>query len=205
MTTKSALRVETIQKMAALSAEEKRTAATVLARKLLDSISGTVLPEPRRDVIGLFRSLARDELPLEEILAPELQRLGWTLAFPKLTDDGTQMGFVCSHAPWPWVWNKGARGTSNPEGPLEEVDPSRLRFVVVPGLAWDVRGYRLGRGAGFYDRFLQAHPAIARVALLLEFQLLSEVPDEAHDQRMDWILTPGQDLRLFRADSLRLC
>jgi 5-formyltetrahydrofolate cyclo-ligase len=55
-------------------------------------------------------------------------------------------------------------------------------------LAFDETGNRLGRGLGYLDRLLQETSG-ARIALAFDFQLLDEVPTEAHDLRMDFIVT----------------
>ena len=85
-------------------------------------------------------------------------------------------------------------------GPLGilEPDPAKTRSaplsdvdcVVVPGLAFDVSNHRLGRGAGFYDRFLEQLPADTfKVALAFSFQVFPEIPHEPHDRSMDAVLT----------------
>jgi len=65
-----------------------------------------------------------------------------------------------------------------------------IECVIVPGLAFDAARRRLGRGAGFYDRFLAQLPAnIFKVALAFSFQVFPEIPHEAHDQTLDEVLT----------------
>jgi 5-formyltetrahydrofolate cyclo-ligase len=59
---------------------------------------------------------------------------------------------------------------------------------LVPGLAFDVKGNRLGRGQGFYDALLREARG-AKIALAHDFQILSEVPASQHDVRMDFIVT----------------
>ena len=69
--------------------------------------------------------------------------------------------------------------------PLEEVN-----LMVLPGVAFDVRGHRLGYGAGYYDRLLKAEeerPLL--VALAFEIQIVDEIPIGVHDIRMDKIIT----------------
>lgn len=67
--------------------------------------------------------------------------------------------------------------------------------VLVPALAVDMRGVRLGRGAGFYDRTLDlAAPDAAIVAVVRDDELVTELPEEPHDVRMGWALTPGKGL-----------
>ena len=60
--------------------------------------------------------------------------------------------------------------------------------MVVPGVAFDRKGKRLGRGKGFYDRFLKSTNA-TKVGVGYEFQLIDEVPSEPHDISMDIIVT----------------
>ena len=67
-------------------------------------------------------------------------------------------------------------------------DPSEIELVVVPAVAYDRRGKRLGRGKGFYDRFL-SHTKATKVGIGYEFQLVDEVPSEPHDVSMDIIVT----------------
>jgi 5-formyltetrahydrofolate cyclo-ligase len=64
----------------------------------------------------------------------------------------------------------------------------QIDVALVPGLAFDETGNRLGRGLGYLDRLLQETSG-ARIALAFDFQLLGEVPTEAHDMRMDFIVT----------------
>lgn len=67
-------------------------------------------------------------------------------------------------------------------------DPSEIELVIVPGVAYDRKGRRLGRGKGFYDRFLQSTNA-TKIGVGYEFQLLDEIPSEPHDIGMDIIIT----------------
>lgn len=84
----------------------------------------------------------------------------------------------------------GAFAISEPQG-APFTDLSSIDLVVVPGMAFDAAGYRLGRGKGYYDRFL-SQPELARaykMGLCFPFQLLQEVPVDAHDVPVDEVLT----------------
>lgn len=76
-----------------------------------------------------------------------------------------------------------------PRTPLEEVE-----LVLVPALGLDPSGRRLGWGRGFYDRLLPRLPRARRVGLVYDFQLLAEIPDHEHDQRVDVVVTDARTL-----------
>lgn len=68
-------------------------------------------------------------------------------------------------------------------------------MMVMPGVAFDVNCNRVGYGGGFYDRFLEKHPKIQRVAVGFSFQMLPEVPTEPTDIRPQVIVTEEQVYR----------
>ena len=68
-------------------------------------------------------------------------------------------------------------------------------MMVMPGVAFDVNCNRVGYGGGFYDRFLEKHPKIQRVAVGFSFQMLSEVPTEDTDICPQVIVTEEQVYR----------
>lgn len=70
----------------------------------------------------------------------------------------------------------------------DTVDPSEIEVIVVPAVAYDRRGNRLGRGKGFYDRLL-AEAKATKIGVGYEFQLMDELPAEEHDVPMDIIIT----------------
>src|SRR4051794_18407943 len=76
--------------------------------------------------------------------------------------------------------------------PLESastIELTSVDLVLVPGLAFDLRGGRLGFGQGYYDRFLPGMPNAVRVGLSFELQLLAEVPATTHDVPVDQLAT----------------
>ena len=82
----------------------------------------------------------------------------------------------------------------------EVVSPAEIDLVVVPGLAFDRRGYRIGWGRGYYDAFLTALDAHAeRVGLAYEFQVVDAVEHDGHDVPMDSVVTEGTTLRCDNA------
>jgi len=74
--------------------------------------------------------------------------------------------------------------------PEKQVRPDELDLVMVPGVAFDRRGGRMGHGKGYYDKLLQhARPDAPLVALAFECQLFDEIPMAAHDVFMDKVIT----------------
>lgn len=87
-------------------------------------------------------------------------------------------------------WLTGPWGLREPDpARAEEIALSGLKGVLVPGLAFDRRGARLGRGKGFYDRALEFYQGI-KIGIAFKRQLSDTgLPVEPHDVRMDWIVT----------------
>lgn len=121
---------------------------------------------------------------------------GRTVCVPALREDGATYAFR----------------TFTPETPVETrafgvpepstgdwVDPLCLDVVIVPGLAFTTKGDRLGHGGGHYDRLLSAaSPAGSRpiaMGVCFESQIVSALPTEPHDQRMNWIVTEKQTIQ----------
>ncbi len=67
--------------------------------------------------------------------------------------------------------------------------PTEIAAILVPGIAFTTSGARLGRGAGFYDRYLKAHPEALRIGVALEEQIAQTLPEDSWDEKLDVILT----------------
>ena len=67
-------------------------------------------------------------------------------------------------------------------------DPEKIDVVIVPGIAFDKSGNRIGFGKGCYDKFLKSTKAV-RIGYCYEAQLCEEIPADGLDERMDWIIT----------------
>ena len=76
--------------------------------------------------------------------------------------------------------------------PCAEASPAGNEFdlILVPGLAFDLRGGRLGRGKGYYDRFLAGVRGL-RAGVCFDDQIVESVPIDPHDLRMDFVVTPS--------------
>lgn len=83
----------------------------------------------------------------------------------------------------------GKFGIMEPDSPTY-VGP--IDLVLIPGVAFDDQCHRLGRGGGYYDRFLRRLVGGTRIGVGFDFQILDEVPHGLLDQRMDAVITPGR-------------
>ena len=72
-------------------------------------------------------------------------------------------------------------GMLEPDSTLPRVSPDRVELVLVPGLAFDQKGWRLGYGGGFYDTFLSALPGLVTLGITYHTLLLDELPHMTHD------------------------
>jgi 5,10-methenyltetrahydrofolate synthetase len=83
-----------------------------------------------------------------------------------------------------------------------QIFPAEGDTILVPGVAFDRRGGRLGRGGGFYDRFLAQWPDVRRVGIAFSEQLVAAVPREIHDVPVDAVVTEDGwiDARNNRSD-----
>ena len=173
-----------------------RTAANALrmqAHKTLGERAGLMLaqhelPIDRKDgsasVSGFYPYQAEiNVLPLLARLVSE----GWQTALPVVMAKGEPLTFR--------AWAPGeptGRGIWDIHVPLETASELRPDVLLVPMLAFDRRGYRLGYGGGFYDRTLaelrKLKPVVA-IGVAYAEQEMDEVPIASYDEPLDWILT----------------
>lgn len=85
----------------------------------------------------------------------------------------------------------GAYGILEPrEEFIRETDPKLVDLVLIPGVAFDRKGYRIGYGAGYYDRFLErVRPEIPKIALGFDLQMVADAYPDAHDFPVDSVIT----------------
>ncbi|HEV2435430.1 MAG TPA: 5-formyltetrahydrofolate cyclo-ligase [Verrucomicrobiae bacterium] len=83
----------------------------------------------------------------------------------------------------------GKFGVREPSAACAEIPLEKFDLVLVPAVAFDWHGHRLGRGRGFYDRLLAKVRGI-KCGVAMDAQMVKEIPAESHDVRMDFIVTP---------------
>jgi 5-formyltetrahydrofolate cyclo-ligase len=89
----------------------------------------------------------------------------------------------------------GKFGVREPASSCVEIPLEKFDLVLVPGVAFDLSGNRLGRGKGFYDRLLAKISGV-KCGVGYDFQLLEKIPAEPHDAKVDFILTPARCVKV---------
>lgn len=131
--------------------------------------------------VGLYRSTPAE--PATEALLADLLARGGQVAVPVRRGAGYGWGWVDGST----SWKRGAHGIWEPRN-AQPAAAADLRLIVVPGVAFDARGGRLGHGRGHFDRLLAQSGAFL-VGLCFEDCLVEAVPMEPHDVRMDAVAT----------------
>jgi 5-formyltetrahydrofolate cyclo-ligase len=178
---KSALREQIRTRLRLLPAAERALASAQLCRRFEQ--------EPRfvgaRNLL-LFAPL-KDEPDVWPLVIAAL-KAGHSVALPRF-DASTQSYHAAHITHLDQDLVAGAFGVREPARHCPEEDLNRLDLVLVPGVAFDARGWRVGRGRGFYDRLLTRVRGTTCGAAFDE-QIVEALPVEAHDVRLNCILTP---------------
>jgi 5-formyltetrahydrofolate cyclo-ligase len=186
---KSRLRKELLAARASMSVADRRAAGRALRDTLLNlpelGMSGTV---------AAYLSVGAE--PETTGLVYALWKRGTYVLLPVLLPD-MDLDWASYEGP-----DSLRSGSSSPYGLLEPAEPPRGRdairsadLVIVPALAADRLGNRLGRGGGCYDRALaRVAPSVPTIALLYDNELLDEVPAGAFDQRVRSVAQPGRGI-----------
>lgn len=135
----------------------------------------------------LYSALA-DEVQIQTLL-DELIEKGKRVLLPRVTSD---IDMELRLYTGPQSLRQGAFGILEPVGEIFK-DYEQIDVAVIPGMAFDAKGHRLGRGKGYYDHFL-AHlsPLVShlyKIGICFPWQMVDEVPADEHDVSMDCIVS----------------
>ena len=178
---KRRLRALALARRAAMGDEARRAAALAAAGHALAAIGA-----PKGRTIALFAPF-RDEIDTFP-LAAALRADGARLALPVILGRERPLAFRLWQ-PDDALAPQGAYGIPTPSAEAPEVRPD---LVVVPLAAFDRRGYRIGYGAGFYDRTLaqlRAERPVRALGYAFACQEVPRAPDEPHDEPLDMMIT----------------
>jgi len=108
---------------------------------------------------------------------------GKTLILPKMLEDGGLIGVI---------YDDSKKFNNDNSFKIKEIDGiyidiRKINLIIIPGVAFDLKGNRVGFGKGYYDKFLKGYSGLI-VAPHYDFQLYESVPWEAHDKQIDYLL-----------------
>lgn len=181
-TEKSALRMQMKASLEAMDKTDHATWSENISRQLVEE----VIPESARTVmVYLAHGM---ELNLDQAISRLLEQ-GLTIAVPEVSETENLMRPVQLATLSASALNVDRFGIRVPSKP-HKVELPALDVVVVPGIAFDRSGARLGRGGGFYDRFLKSLPeGTMRVGACFSSQLLEQIPTDPHDLPVGLVVT----------------
>jgi 5-formyltetrahydrofolate cyclo-ligase len=176
---KSALRQSFLERRLQLLPNERTNAAQAVAEAFFKNVK-----LPSKVIVAGYWP-ARAELDVLVILR-ELLRNGHGCALPHVTGEGAPLLFR--------QWEEDMAMTTGKYGITEPANSTTVLpdIILVPLLAFDATGHRLGYGAGFYDRTLarlKKQKPVRAIGIAYEMQLYGELPVEENDVRMDMIIT----------------
>jgi len=187
---KTALRARMVEWRKTVTPEQRAETAEALAWTRL----AFARPFKVGAVVSGFASLS-DELDCMPLLA-KLAQDGLQLALPLVTGKGKPLTFRA------WLpgddMDAGVWGIAQPKADKPVVEPD---ILLVPLLAIDRQGWRLGYGGGFYDRTLQglrSRKPVLAIGLAYDEQVVDAVPHLDYDEPLDWVLTPTGAMRCGR-------
>ena len=168
----------------------RRTIPESLLNEMNIAIAGYVIGLPeivRARHIHLYLSIHSHAEVDTDIIAETLSTMGKELSVPVIMDGKLVSAAFRQGEPL----RLAKFGQPEPEV-VSIVDESQLDVILIPLLAFDGRGYRLGYGKGFYDRFLhrlsQQGRNVCRIGLSFSFQMVDEVPADQWDETLDGVV-----------------
>lgn len=188
---KDAARREARARRDAVADSDRPAASAAVCRRIAELAADGHLP---RGAVGGYWPLG-SELDARPALL-HLKRLGHPVSLPVSGPRGTALVFRDWDPEAPMA--AGRYGIQEPAEGRAVLCPSLL---LVPMLAFDRHGHRLGYGAGYYDRTLdglRANGAVLAVGVAFAAQEMPAVPVDRHDERLDWIVTERETLRIHK-------
>lgn len=179
---KSQIRKQVRATLAAMSADQQRAASHAACDRLLEL---EALQRARVVMLYMPLELEVDVTPAARALLAQ----GKTVCVPKVDWQWYEMDPIALTSLEDEAMHLDRYGVRVPRI-AQPVPLDSINVIIVPALAFDPQGNRLGRNAGFYDRFLsRLNPATLKVGVAFEQQIVDNVPVEPHDIAMDVVVT----------------
>ena len=179
------------QRLAAITPEQRHTKSLAIA-----ALASATPEWQKAGTILLYLSLP-DEVETRPLLEDALAQ-GKRLAVPKVIDESArEMSAVAVHSLEEADLPAGHYGVRVPRGEHEPIPAGEIDLVIVPGLGFSRRGARIGRGLGYYDRYLaRADLRAKRCGLAFSAQVLDELPGDRRDISVHMLVTESEVFRV---------
>jgi 5-formyltetrahydrofolate cyclo-ligase len=179
-----------LEKRKKLSSEERRNASFHIQQSLLES---EVYVKAKHLV--LYSSI-HNEVDSSLVMNDALTS-GRKVFLPVVAD----MGLIFREVKETTALQKGAFGIMEPPASNSVISPEKVDLIVVPGIAFDLQGHRVGYGKGYYDKALHSLEKQGKlIAVCYDFQLVDEIAGEPHDVMVDMMITEKRIVRPLRKD-----
>jgi 5-formyltetrahydrofolate cyclo-ligase len=185
---KAELRRRMRARLAGMTPAERAAAGERIAERVWS------LPQVAAARTLLLYAALPEEVPTAEI-AREARRRGLVVTYPRCLPETREMALHRIGVDEELV--AGSYGLLEPREECPLLATEEIDVALVPGLAWDRAGHRLGRGAGYYDRlFARSRWRGARIGLFFALQEAEAVPADAWDRRLDAVVTEDGNYEL---------
>ena len=180
--TKEGIRKKILARRVELAPEEWKQKSRAVQARLLNR------EEYRRAKTVHFYIGFKNEVDTEEVILKSLEA-GKQVIVPRLNDKTNQLE-LSELKNFEKELRENQYGIKEPYSPyIRPVKPQDVQLMVLPGVAFDPSGNRIGFGKGFYDKLLSRSPMAVLIGLAFDFQIVESIPSENHDIKMHKIIT----------------
>lgn len=190
---KQHLRNRIKERLAHLNEKDRQAESRSICRRILAELPA----EP--GVLCAYATMP-SEADVSHLFPPLLEQ-GWKIFLPRFAGAGFEFRQLLA----PDALAPGMYRIPEPPASAPLLDPSEATVVLLPGMAFDRRGNRLGRGNGGYDKWLgkvrRNNPSLHVIGVALDCQMVNAIPEEPHDQKVDAVATPRELILVTAQDA----
>jgi 5-formyltetrahydrofolate cyclo-ligase len=183
---KTSLRKEMLQTIRSITAEQRLEKTNLIVESL---ITHGVFKDVK--VCGFYASLASEPDLAALFSHPALSEIRFCI--PRVSGDGMTFHHATSFD----KLKLSSKGIREPEEKAPRILPQEINLIIIPALAYaENTGHRLGRGGGYYDRFLRIPQSSRRIGVCFDEQVTRKVPVDKHDKQVEEIITDKRIITL---------
>ena len=180
---KNLLRDSILEKRNSLSEQEIKSKSEIIKNNVFS------MKDFKDSKVVMFYVSFNSEVDTHEMIKEALKSK--RIAVPKVVDGEIQPALLIDFE------QMIPSGKFNILEPIEllKVDFKNISLIIIPGIAFDRKGHRIGYGYGYYDKFLRKIPKASKIGIAFDFQIVEKIPNEKHDVPLDIIVTEKEVIR----------